>query len=423
MHRLRQSPYPMIPVPDAMGIVLQNTDRLPEKVVPISESVGLVLSKDVVAGDPLPPFPASVVDGYALCYEDGVGVFPVIGVVTAGNISSIKVVPGKVAQITTGSAIPDGANAVVMVEETELVDTTPEGNEIIKIKKASKLGQFIRPVGSDVKTGEIVVGSGDVIGSAEVGLMATVGVSEVSVYSPPVVAFLSTGDELVEANQTPKNGQIRDSNRPMLLAAANQLGNLASVIDLGIALDTNEALENQIRSGLEKADILVTSGGVSMGELDLLKPILEKSGKVHFGRLAMKPGKPCTFATLEVNGKKKLIFALPGNPVSSCVCFYLFVVLAIRKMAGYSNPRLPVVKAKLKNKIRLDVDRPEYHRATVSWNSSEQSFFAESTGIQASSRLLSMRTANALLPLPNGDITLEAGTLVDAIMIAPFTTS
>src|SRR5690606_13183399 len=161
---------------------------------------------------------------------------------------------------------------------------------------------------------------------------------QVEVVAQPRVAVLSTGDELVEAGDAPGPGQIRDANRPMLLAAVRSAG--AQPIDLGIASDTRQDIEARIRRGLAEADILLSTGGVSMGELDLIKPLLEEAGQVHFGRLLMKPGKPCTFATAEVHGRRRLIFGLPGNPVSGIVTFHLLVVPAIRKMAGHAHPKL-----------------------------------------------------------------------------------
>jgi len=265
----------------------------------------------------------------------------------------------------------------------------------------------------------VIVAAGDLIGPAEVGLLATVGVTSVPVYARPVVAVLSTGDEIVEPTENPKPGQIRDSNRAMLKAALAEHIPIGNIIDLGIAPDTKHQLQKQIHSALEKADMLITSGGVSMGQLDLIKPLLMESAQVHFGRILMKPGKPCTFATMTLNNKKKYIFALPGNPVSSIVCFDLFAVPAIRKMSGYCNPHLTSIQVKLKNKIKLDPERPEYHRATLTWSPTDKGVVAHSTGAQTSSRLLSMRSANGLLVLPQQDGELQIDTFVEAFLLGP----
>jgi gephyrin len=201
----------------------------------------------------------------------------------------------------------------------------------------------------------------------------------------------------------------------MLIAAIRANG--GDPLDLGIAGDSQDQLWDRIETGLLQADVLITSGGVSMGDLDLIKPMLEHSGTVHFGRVRMKPGKPITFATVEAEGRRRLVFGLPGNPVSSLVTFYLFAVPALRKLAGWPDPRLLRVHARLAQALPLDSSRPEYHRATLHWDDTQQSFVAVSTGSQSSSRLLSMRTANALLELPQREGILAAGEVVSALLI------
>ena len=190
---------------------------------------------------------------------------------------------------------------------------------------------------------------------------------------------------------------------------------------MGIAGDQFDVISERVDRGLREADILLSSGGVSMGDLDLIKPLFEKAGSVHFGRLRMKPGKPCTFATADVNGQKRLLFGLPGNPVSSLVTYYLLVAPAIRKMAGWSEPRLRRIQATIDQALPLDNYRPEYHRATATWDSTlndgNGGYRAVSTGSQVSSRLLSMRTANVLLELPQAEGTLPAGSVVSALVI------
>jgi gephyrin len=317
---------------------------------------------------------------------------------------------GQVAYITTGAPIPAGADAVVMVEETEAHE-----DGTVTIRSQVWAGDDIRPVGVDLQGGETVLRAGDRLGPAELGLLATVGVTQVPVYPRPKVAVLSTGDELVEPHESLGPGQIRDSNRATLLAAVQANGGEA--IDLGISGDSQALLEMNVLSGLTQAEILLTSGGVSMGDLDLIKPLLAHAGTVHFGRVRMKPGKPVTFATALVNGKQRLIFGLPGNPVSSLVTFYLFGVPAMRRMAGWADPHLRRVHARLGQPLPLDPARPEFHRATLTWDGEGACFVAHSTGSQASSRLLSMRTANALLALPQASGTLPAGEMVEALLI------
>lgn len=410
--------YPMLAVADALAIVLQQTQPLPAQVKPLTAAVDLVLAAPVTANEPLPPFPASIKDGYAVVAADGPGEYPVIGEVTAGRVADFTVPAGAVAYITTGAPLPAGADAVVMVEETTPLTPT-NGQRRVRIGQQVRTGDDIRAIGADIGLGETVLTVGTHLGAAEIGLLATVGAAQVSVHPQPRVAILSTGDELVEPYQAVGPGQIRDSNRAMLYAAVLAAGGVP--IDLGIAGDTVTALQAKIDRGLQEADVLLTSGGVSMGDLDLIKPLLERAGTVHFGRIRMKPGKPLTFATAVIDGHSKLIFGLPGNPVSSLVTYYLFVVPALHKLAGWPDPYLPRVQAHLAQPLALDAYRPEYHRATLTWdttlNDGRGGYLAVSTGRQASSRLLSMRTANALLELPQAKGMLPAGAGVSALVI------
>jgi gephyrin len=245
-------------------------------------------------------------------------------------------------------------------------------------------------------------------------MLASLGLAGVPAYRRPVVAVFSTGDELVDPGEPLALGQIYDSNRPTLLAAVAQAG--GKPLDLGIVRDRPDELERTLARGLCEADVLVTSGGVSMGELDLLKPALERWGHVVFGRILMKPGKPLTFAMLPardaagvVTADRPLrpVFALPGNPVSSLVTFQLFVRPAIRRLLGYEQVRLPQVMARLGHEFRLDPERPEYHRVTLHREGTH--FVAVSTGSQASSRLLSATGANGLLVLEQAAGALPAG--------------
>ena len=413
-----ESPYPMVSVAKALEIVLTLAVPLPASTAPLTSALGLVLAQDIVAAEPLPPFPAAVKDGYAVIAADGPGVYPIIGAATAGQLPAFTVSPGTVAYITTGAPLPRGADAVVMVEKTEPM-TGRDGEPQVQIHTATIPGADIRPVGVDVAAGEHVLAAGTRLGAAELGMLATVGRGMIPVHPQPRIAILSTGDELVDAKQSPGAGQIRDSNRPTLRAAAQATG--ATILDLGISADAQDSLAALIDRGLREADVLLTSGGVSMGDLDFVKPILEHAGSVHFGRIQMKPGKPLTFATAEVDGKRRLIFGLPGNPVSSLVTFHLFVVPALRKLAGWPDPHLRRVQAVLAHSLPLDPERPEYHRAIVCWDSTlhegRGGLLATSTGSQASSRLLSMRSANALLVLPAAEGMLATGETVDTLLI------
>ena len=422
------SAYPMLAVDLALDLVLSHAQPLPPVMVDLLAAQGHVLAAPVYAADPLPPFRAAVKDGYAVVAEDGPGDYPVVGQSTAGHTPDFVLRPGQVAYITTGAPLPTGADAVVMVEQTQPLEDQAEAGPRVRIQAHVQPGQAVRPVGVDVAPGELVLAAGSLIGPAEIGLLATVGADRVQVYPRPRVAILSTGDELVAPGELPGPGQIRDSNRAMLLAAVAALGGIP--VDLGIAGDDLDQLSDRLAVALDHADVLITSGGVSMGDLDLLKPLLEEMGQVHFGRLRMKPGKPCTFATVHVADwddqgeevpRTVLVFALPGNPVSSLVTFYLMAGPALRKLAGWPNPHLRRVQAHLGQPLRLDPERPEYHRAILRWdrvlNDGQGGYVALSTGSQSSSRLLSMRTANALLALPAADGELAAGAVVEALII------
>lgn len=419
--RDRHSPYPLVSMSDALSVIKENANCLPKTVVSIEDSLGHILASDVFAQEPFPPFPASVKDGYAVLASDGPGERVVLGPVTAGEIAASQVISGHVMRITTGAPMPQGADAVVQVEDTELLESDDGGRteKRIKILTCPKPGQDIRPIGFDVNKGQQVLSAYDKLGPAELGLMASLGLTDIEVFQKPKVAVLSTGNEVVSPGQVTKAGQIRDSNKIALKSMINSHG--FEFIDLGIAADTPQDLESKLSAGLELADVVVSSGGVSMGEKDFLKPVLEDliGATIHFGRVFMKPGKPTTFATVTVGGKKKLIFSLPGNPVSAMVTFNLFVLPALNKLTGSQNPELTKIKAKLLQPVSLDA-RPEYHRVVLSWKSGDLVPSATSTGSQCSSRLLSMRTSNALLVLPprSDDLTrIEAGTIVDALII------
>lgn len=415
---MAESPYPMLSVEAALAAVLAQAMPLPPVKMAASQTLGYILAEDVRATEPLPPFPASVKDGYAVIAADGPGTYPLIGEVTAGRMADFTVTPGTVAYVTTGAPMPPGADAVVMVEQTEKL-WARSGPAHIDIRARVKAGDDVRPVGVDVAPGELVLEAGSRLGPAEIGLLATAGVTDALVYPRPKVAVLSTGDELVEPGTSLGPGQIRDSNRAMLIAAIQAVGGEA--VDLGISGDDQASLEASVQRGLANADVLLTSGGVSMGDLDLIKPLLEHAGQVHFGRVRMKPGKPITFATTTTANASGahtcLVFGLPGNPVSSLVTFYLFAVPAIRALAGHPDPHLRRVQARLSQPLPLDPARPEYHRATLRWDTETNGFVAESTGSQSSSRLLSMRTANALLELPEREGELPVGSVVSALLI------
>ncbi|XP_044292409.1 gephyrin isoform X3 [Varanus komodoensis] len=419
--RHRMSPFPLTSMDKAFITVLEMTPVLGTEIINYRDGMGRVLAQDVYAKDNLPPFPASVKDGYAVRAADGPGDRFIIGESQTGEQPTQTVMPGQVMRVTTGAPIPCGADAVVQVEDTELIRESDDGTEELEVRILVQVrpGQDIRPIGHDIKRGECVLAKGTHMGPSEIGLLATVGVTEVEVNKFPVVAVMSTGNELLNPEDDLLPGKIRDSNRSTLLATIQEHG--YPTINLGIVGDNPDDLLNALNEGISRADVIITSGGVSMGEKDYLKQVLDIDlhAQIHFGRVFMKPGLPTTFATLDIDGVRKIIFALPGNPVSAVVTCNLFVVPALRKMQGILDPRPTIIKARLSCDVKLD-PRPEYHRCILTWHHQEPLPWAQSTGNQMSSRLMSMRSANGLLMLPPKTeqyVELHKGEVVDVMVI------
>lgn len=397
-----ESPYPMLSVEEALQVILQAVSPLPPVRMPLPALLGLVLAEDVICQEDIPAFRASAMDGYAVIAGDGPAL-SVLGEQTAGAAAMPALRPGTAVRIMTGAPLPEGADAVAPVEIAE------EHGGQVRLLRPVRRGENVRPVGQDMARGDLAVPMGTVLGPAEIGLMATLGHTEVLAYRRPRLAVMATGDELVSPESPLRPGQIRDSNSFALLAAAQAAG--AETVNLGRLPDDEAKLRAALLDGLNRADALVTSGGVSMGRKDLIKPLLAELGEILFGRVAVRPGKPFTFAL--VQGKP--VFGLPGFPVSSLVSFELFVRPALRRMAGHSKLRRPEVKARLSHAIHHPDDRTEFQRAHAVQK--DGVFWAETTGSQASSRLKSLVGANALLRLPAGRPDFAAGDEVTAILI------
>jgi molybdenum cofactor synthesis domain-containing protein len=345
-------------------------------------------------------------DGYAVYSADSSPWREIIGVQTAGSMIDTEVTDGYAVRITTGAPVPNGADAVVKVENTELAE-----DHVIIHQEHVASGENIRPIGSDVRQGDLLLSAGTVLGPAEIGLLAGLGLTPLPVHRRPRVSVISTGDELVDPGEPLRPGQIRDSNRFSLVTALATTG--SEVVWAGKAPDERRALEALIEERIADSDVVITSGGVSMGELDLVKAILGDLATVHFRRIFMKPGKPLNFATTG----NTLIFGLPGNPVSALVGFELFIRPALAKLAGRTQidqPRVPVMLAE----STPPTDRIEYQRAVVRV-AGDGRLAATTTGSQASSRLASLLGANALLVIPPREGAYEAGDMVDAILLGP----
>ena len=395
--------YDTIESETALDRVMRSVQALPPKTVSTFEALNLILAEDIVAQEDLPPFPSSSKDGFAVIASDTTNPRRLIGEQTAGYIADLHVDPGTCARITTGAPLPPGADAVIMVEYTE------EADGMVTMHQSVRSGAEMRPIGQDITAGQQVLSAGTLIGPQEIGLLASLGFTSISVQPRPRVAVLSSGNEIVEPDATPRPGQIRDSNRYTLMAAIQRCG--AEPVSLGIGTDREDELTTLIMDGIANCDALISSGGVSMGKLDLIKPILETQGTVHFGRVNMKPGKPLTYATVQ----DKPVFALPGFPVSSLVSFEVFVRPALMRMAGHHLVLRPRVQVTLADTLQGEPSRPEFHRVQLTQENG--TFMARSTGMQSSARLLSMVGANALLTLPKQEKPFAAGETVMAILL------
>jgi len=396
----------MISVAEATGEIQSRLAPLPPIEVGFREALGYVLAQDVVAPADLPPAERSAVDGYAVVAQDGPLRLRVLRELTAGQRSDVRLNHETAVRIMTGGVLPPGANAVVMVEDTE------EQDSVVAISTSPGTGDNVQGAGIDVQRGQAVLAAGRRIGPPEIGMLATVGQTRVMVHPKPRVAVLATGDEVVEPENEPPVGYVRDSNRYAIIAAATEAG--CDVVWSGHANDEPALLEAAMREALSVADVLITSGGVSMGTRDLIKPLLAGLGEIHFGRIAFKPGKPLTFASIDQDGRTAYAFGLPGFPVSSLVTFEVFVRPALRRLQGLAEVHRPRVTVELAHEIQPDGSRLEYHRATVRWQGDR--LVATSTGKQTSSRLITMVGANALLEVPAGAAALPAGSRLPALL-------
>jgi len=404
--------YPMISVEEALEKVLSMFHPLEPEEVDLLDSLGRVLAEDVFADMDIPPLDNSAMDGYAVRAEDTKGASPenprplrIIHEVPAGYISEKAVEPGTAIRIMTGAPIPPGADAVVRFE-----DTRREG-DIIYVLKEVKPGAEIRRAGEDVKRGELKLPKGTLIRPAEIGMLAALGKKRVKVIRRPRVAILATGDELVDLGETPGPGKIRNTNTYSNAAQVIKYGGIPII--LGIARDRREELAAKLREGIEKgADLILTSGGVSVGDFDLVKEVLALEGEITFWQVRMKPGKPLAFGVL--NGKVPLL-GLPGNPVSVMVAFELFARPAILKMQGRTCLEKPTIEAILLDEIPHKDERRHFVRVMVERRG--DGWYARLTGAQGSGILTSMVKANGLAIIPEDWKRAEAGSKVKVLML------
>ncbi len=414
---------PMLIVEEALEQVLKEFHPLEAERVPILEALGRVLAEDVYADVDIPPYANSSMDGYAVQAADTAGAsretpvrLLVDGGVPAGYVSEKEVTPSTTICITTGAPIPPGADAVVRVEDTEA-----EG-EWVNVFTEVPVGQYVRPAGEDVRRGELVLRRGTFVRPQEVGMLATLGHKEALVTRRPRVAILATGDEVVEIDAPLAPGKIRNANSYSNAAQVVKCGGIP--VMLGIARDRVEELTEKIRAGLAQGvDLFLTSGGVSVGDFDVVKEVLAAEGEIGFWRVCMKPGKPLAFGRIGLppasggpgGGKTVPVLGLPGNPVSVMVSFEMFARPAILKMLGVTERERPVVEATLMDAIPHKDERRHYLRVRVEQH--EGAYRAYLTGEQGSGILSSMVKANALAIIPEEWTHAPAGVRVRVMML------
>jgi molybdopterin molybdotransferase len=419
----------MLSLEEAQERVLSAFRPLESEHVSILEAVGRVLAEDVQADANIPPHANSSMDGFAVQAGDTAGAGPesparlrVTGDLPAGQVPRQEVTPGTAIRIMTGAPLPPGADAVVKVEDTALLTEVDE--EEVGILTAVKPGNYVRPAGEDVRKGTSLLRRGTRLRPQELGMLAALGRQEILVARKPRVAILATGDELVAIDEPLVPGKIRNTNS--YASAAQVIEHGGEPILLGIARDRVEDLTASIRTGLEQnVDLFLTSGGVSVGDFDLVKDVLASEGEMHFWRVRMKPGKPLAFGHLHLSPKDRRhpserggavpILGLPGNPVSVMVSFEMFIRPALLKMQGMTDWRRPTVEATLMDPIDHKDERRHFARVQLAWEDGE--YRAHLTGAQGSGILSSMLKANALAVIPEEWDHAPVGARVQVMML------
>ena len=396
----------MIDVESARRVILAACPVLAPRPLPLLEALGCVTAGPVVAGHDVPSFTNSAMDGFAVRALDTPGTLEVVATTPAGAPPAAGVGPGQAVRIMTGAAVPPGADAVVMVERT-----SPAGEAKVAIEVAASTGEHLRLPGEDLRAGQVLFEPGTELAPGHLGALASVGTETVEVVPPARVGVLSTGDELVSGPGALRPGQIRDSNRPMLLALVAQAGCVP--VDLGTAPDDEAAISAAIERGVAECDAILTSGGVSVGDFDYVKTVLDRLGQMHWWQVAVKPAKPLAFGG--VGGMP--VFGLPGNPVSSLVSFELFARPALRQMTGHRELFRPEVPAVADEPLRRRPDGKLHLVRVVASTDEEGRVHVRSSGGQGSHLLRAMALANALALLPDGD-GVDAGDTVKAMLLA-----
>jgi len=408
----------LLNVEQARERILSQLAPVGTETIPLITCVNRVLGADIVAADDLPLFDNSSMDGFAIQAADTSNAAPasrvnlnVVADIPAGSTPGTSLSSGQAARIMTGAQIPEGADAVIPVEDTDFSDRSPgtPPPQSISIEKIVKSGENVRKRGMDVRSGDVVLKKGSLLKPQDLGLLAMLGFAKVEVYKKPLIALLSSGDELLEAGAPLESGKIRDSNSYMLASLVESTG--AEVLRLGIAKDTRESVQSLIEQAvLLNADMILSSAGVSVGAFDYVKEVVESNGSLNFWRVNMRPGKPLAFGTY----RHIPFIGLPGNPVSAFVGFEVFVRDAIGKLRGVSDGSRQKVRVRNEEEILSD-GRESYLRAIL--REEDGQIIAKLTGHQGSGNLLSLVHANALLIIPAGVKCVPAGQEVDAWLL------
>ncbi|MDH3308882.1 MAG: molybdopterin molybdotransferase MoeA [Acidimicrobiia bacterium] len=396
----------MRPLIEAQQQVLDTVPALPAQPTPLADCLGLVLAEDVIAPHNIPPFDNSAMDGYAVRAVDvqsTPATLVVLEDVPAGSVPTRSVGAGQAIKIMTGAPLPAGADSVIRVEDTE------PGADTVTVVTGATVGTSVRRAGGDIAAGSTVAGAGTRLGANHLGVLASIGAATPVVCRRPIVAVLSTGDELVPY-ETPnlRPGQIRGTNGLVLVNVLTELG--ATVIDLGIVGDNADDLRSALGRGAAEADVIVSSGGVSMGEYDLVKAVLTELGGVDFWQVAMQPGKPFAFGIIEGTP----LFGLPGNPVSVFVAFEQFVRPAVLHMMGARRPFRPRITGVLDEAVDTSPEKTVFVRVAVTWVG--DTAHARPSGGQDSNVLSALASADALAVIPVGIDTVPAGSKVSLEM-------
>lgn len=406
-----QDSYPMLEVEDALAHFLSYFHPLKPDQVPILDALDRVLAEDVIAEMDIPPLSNTAMDGYTMRCDDTGGArkdapkrLRVIGELAAGSLMRQPIQPGTAVRIMTGAPIPAGGEAVIPFEEVEV-----DGEDILIFKRYPH-GLNIRLAGEDVRSNEVVIEKGAILRPQEIGMLAALGRTLITVIRRPHVALLSTGNEVIDAGTEWQPGKIRDANGFSNAAQVLKYGGIP--VQLGIATDDVTDISGKIHAGLEKGiDLLITSGGVSVGDFDLVKKVLASEGEISFWKVRMKPGKPLAFGVI----KGVPLLGLPGNPVSAMVSFEIFARPAILSMLGKTNLKKPEFDAILLDEIRYKDNRRHYVR--VKLQEQDGIRFARLTGDQGSGILRSMVKADALAIIPEEVDHLPPNSPVKVIML------